>query len=648
MKKLLLFFFALLVFPISAFAKDTCDSNDIKIQSISLVDSTGHIEEISNASISNQKINLGLKMDVVGDSAEYKIVVKNNSLEDYYFDESALNIDKESVNYEVSFDDNTNFIKGGEEKIIYLKISYREQMNASNLDNGIYNGNQVVKLNIMTFENPFTGRFLGLLIFISLVVGFFILYKDRKMAAYLLLLISFVIPFSVSAVCKHSLEVNANFVIDAKEAIFLPGNEMNVKMKQLAGDDLSGLTNPQIHDNLTITSIEYSEVEPINTNKEEKNIVSTPDSQYPIYMWFDNGVIYWWSEDKTPALNENSRAFFLSFLSLQTIDGLSNIDTSNVTDLSYFFANNTSLLDVSPVYNWNVEKVNNMNATFNTCLTLEEIDLSKWKTSSLESFSNVFGMWEVHSNAGDLSSKLKRIILSERFDTSKVTNMYALLANNTHIEDYSFLRYLDVSNVTNLAQFFQFNLGLTNTEYINGMDVSSATSMRAMFHSCINLINVDLSNWHTDSLVDMSLMFYRCFNISEMNISNFNVSNVETMHYAFNSCQSLSSLNLRGWNTPKLTDLSNSFYGMNSLEELDISTFDTSKVTNFSKTFSASVKLNHIYVGEKWDTSANIGDTKDVFPSTCNLPNFSNTNPDYRDLSYAHTGEGGYLTLKTD
>ncbi len=646
MKKIFLFLI-LFLFPFVVFAKDMCNVNDIKILSIELENSTGHVEELSNASISNQMINLGLKMDVVGDSAEYKIVVKNNSDEDYYFDESALNIDMEAVNYEVYFDDNTNFIKSGEEKLLYLKISYREQMNAGNLDNGVYNGNQVVKLNIMTFENPFTGRFLGLLIFISLVVGFFVFYKDGKMAVCLLL-ISFVIPFSVSAVCKHSLEVNTNLVIDAKEAIFLPGNEMNIKMKQLAGDDLSGLTYPQNHDNLNITSIQYSEIEPIDANKEEKHIVSTSDSQYPIYMWFDNGVIYWWSEDKTPALNENSRAFFLSFLSLQTIDGLSNIDTSNVTNLSSFFANNISLLDVSPIYNWNVEKVKNMNSIFNTCLSLEEIDLSMWKTSSLESFSNVFGMWEVHSNAGDLSSKLKRIILSERFNTSKVTNMYALLANNTHIEDYSFLRYLDVSNVTNLAQFFQFNLGLTNTEYINDMDVSSATSMRAMFHTCMNLITVDLSNWHTDNLVDMSLMFYGCKSISEMNILNFNVSNVENMHYTFNNCQSLTSLDLSDWNTPKLTDLSYTFYGMVSLEELDISTFDTSKVTNFTKAFYASVKLNHIYVGEKWDTSANIGDTQYVFPSTCYLPNFSNTNPNYRDLSYAHTGEGGYLTLKTN
>ena len=104
MKKLFLFLI-LFLFPLLVFAKDTCDSDDIVIQSILLENSSGHLEELREATIANQKIDLGLKMDVVGDSAEYKIVVKNNSDEDYYFDERALNIDMESVNYEVLFDD---------------------------------------------------------------------------------------------------------------------------------------------------------------------------------------------------------------------------------------------------------------------------------------------------------------------------------------------------------------------------------------------------------------------------------------------------------------------------------------------------------------------------------------------------------------
>ena len=78
MKKFILFLIILLI-PFTVSAKDSCDPSNIEIQSIELENTTGNLEETSTASISNQKINLGLKMNVVGDTAEYKIVLKNNS-----------------------------------------------------------------------------------------------------------------------------------------------------------------------------------------------------------------------------------------------------------------------------------------------------------------------------------------------------------------------------------------------------------------------------------------------------------------------------------------------------------------------------------------------------------------------------------------
>ena len=97
MKKIFLFLILFLL-PFMVFAKDTCDSSNIEIKSITLNGTKGNIEEVSDASVSHQKINLGLKMNVLGDAAEYKIVLKNNSNEDYYFDEEALNLDLDSVN----------------------------------------------------------------------------------------------------------------------------------------------------------------------------------------------------------------------------------------------------------------------------------------------------------------------------------------------------------------------------------------------------------------------------------------------------------------------------------------------------------------------------------------------------------------------
>ncbi len=561
MKKLL-FLLLLLLIPVSVLAKDTCDINDIEIKSVVLENSIGNIEEVSDASIANQKINLGLKMNVIGDSAEYKIVLKNNSLVDYYFDEESLNLDMESVNYEIVFNDNTNLIKGGEEKVLYLKVSYKEKVDASTLDNGVYNSNQVVKIDVMNIENPFTGRLLGMLIFISLIIGFFVLYKDKKKTAYLLLLISLIIPFSVRAVCRHSLEVDTNLVIDAKEAVFLPGREINIKMKQLAGDDTSTVSNGYSFVDQNITAIKYSDSEPTDSNKEEKNIVSTSESQYPIYMWFDNGTIYWWSEDKTPALNNSSRLMFYLFKALQYVEGLETFDTSNSKSFDYFFDNNESLLsiekldkwntsnivsmiamfrsnyslkDISSIKNWDVSKVTDISYMFRSCVSLEVVDFSNWATPSLENMFNLFGMWDSTSHAR-FDSKLHTILLSEKFDTSKVTNMYALFANNTNIQDYSFLEYFDTSSVTEISQMFQNNVGLKSLNYLKNWNVSNAKIMNYMFSGTSITSLEGLENWDVSSLENANSMFNNIVSLQDASaINDWNISNVTDFSYMFNS-----------------------------------------------------------------------------------------------------------------
>ncbi len=779
MKRVLLLFLVLL-FPFSVYAKDTCDSNAINIESIKLESSTGYIKELRNADINNQKINLGLKMDVVGDSAEYKIVLKNSSDEDYFFGEEALNLDMDSFNYEVRFEDETNLIKGGEEKVVYLKVVYKEQIDSSNFNNGIYDGTQVMKLDMLTLENPYTGRFLGLLIFICLFIGFFVFYKDKKKTAYLLLIIGLIIPFTAKAICRHTLEVETNLVIDRRTAIFLPGVDVNVKMKHLAGDDTSSSANEYEFNNTSITSIQYSNVEPIDINKEEKNIVSIPESGYPIYMWYDNGTIYWWSEDNNPSLNVDASYMFNDLLNLSNIsgvenfdtssalslkylfyrssitsvmnlqnwdtskvedlswifknnlnllslDGLENWDTSNVNNLAYAFSYNMALTDMSAVKYWDVSKVTSMVQLFSSCVVLEEIDLSNWTTSdSLVSMFNMFGMWDLQGKGTD--SKLKRIILSDKFNTRNVTSLANFITCNNKIEDYSFLQYIDTSSVTNMYQtlaatnlvsleyikdwnvsnvkymhyMFAWDRSLQSVEAIKDWDVSNVTDMSYMFDSCTtlknlvglenwNVSNVDnmermfaysslqsveaLANWNTKSLTNMSKMFmnnrsllstrglenwdtskvtdinnlfFFCDKMTYINLENWDVSSVTNMDYAFAACVKASTINISSWRTDSLTSMALMFTAIQYVRELDIHNFDTRNVTDFSGIFDACENIEVIYVGENWSIESNTGDTAHAFYSTSRLRNFSPSNPDYRNLSYAHAGEGGYLTLKTD
>ncbi len=49
-------------------------------------------------------------------------------------------------------------------------------------------------------------------------------------------------------------------------------------------------------------SIEYN----LKITNNSNNDVSIAEATAPIYMWFDDGIIYWWSEEKTPSLNSDA------------------------------------------------------------------------------------------------------------------------------------------------------------------------------------------------------------------------------------------------------------------------------------------------------------------------------------------------------
>ena len=75
---------------------------------------------------------------------------------------------------------------------------------------------------------------------------------------------------------------------------------------------------------------------------------------------------------------------------------------------------------------------------------------------------------------------------------------------------------------------------------------------------------------------------------------------------------------------------------------------NTEEMWCFWKTFYNCPNLEHIYIGEGWDTSGNTDKTYLTFGSPMKLPNYDMSVSDRQDLKYAHAGEGGYFTLKTN
>ena len=330
----------------------------------------------------------------------------------------------------------------------------------------------------------------------------------------------------INASCFGS-SPNANCKINNKESLAIEGYVISQKMKALANPDVS--VNYSFSDS-KITSIIRSDNEPSDENKKEKNIISTNDSSYPAYIWYDNGIIYWWTESGTLTLNENSNYMFYNFTKLVDISSFQYFDTSNVKKLYAFLNNDGKIRSLEPLRNW---------------------------------------------------------------DTSKLENISFILSYAKSVESLDPLKGWNVSNVKYMTGSFNWMYGLKE---------------------------IDLDGWDTSNVVSMNSMFNDCINVTYVNVKSFDTSNVTDFGWMFNE--------------------------LKKLKELDISNFDTRKGKSFKRMFNNSTALEHIYVGDNWDTSLNIEEATAVFPTSCKLPNYSTSNDNYRHIKWANYDKGGYLTYK--
>lgn len=198
---------------------------------------------------------------------------------------------------------------------------------------------------------------------------------------------------------------------------------------------------------------------------------------------------------------------------LTSIEGLENLNTSDVTSMDYMFYKCEQLraLDLS---GFNTEKVENMRDMFSNCKNLETLNLSSFKTNSLTNMSEMFlecnkiaqldlsgfntsgvkALDQVFKNcyaleALDLSSfdtkwvtemsslfencqSLKTIYVSDRFSTFKVknsTNMFRYCNNLKGATAFADIQEKDKARANYTDGYFTKKVGM------NGLDIIGAT-----------------------------------------------------------------------------------------------------------------------------------------------------------------------------
>ena len=103
-------------------------------------------------------------------------------------------------------------------------------------------------------------------------------------------------------------------------------------------------------------------------------------------------------------------AWFQDFKNLTQIEGIENLNTANVTDMSYMFKNCSNLAELD-VTHFNTAKVTTMTGMFSGCSNLTELDLTHFNTE------NVTNMWLMFYGCESLTT----IYVSDDFVITNIT-----------------------------------------------------------------------------------------------------------------------------------------------------------------------------------------------------------------------------------
>ena len=332
---------------------------------------------------------------------------------------------------------------------------------------------------------------------------------------------------------------------------------------------------------------------------------------------------------------------------LTTINGLSNLNTENVTDMRNVFYG-CSVLTTLDLNSFVTTKTTNMSQMFYNCSQLQHITVGDgWTTNPVSSSANMFyscsnlpnfdasvvdktnahpydggyltegsstpiaptvyAIWCVDNATLYFLKSTKRLVAGRRFTPSgsstavNITNLWteekitatgssqpiwtSTTAIRNAIQHVAFeASFADVVPAS-VYRWFNNCSALTDITGTEYLNTSEATNMYEMFVNCKLLTSLDLSHFNTAKVKDMRYMFYNCTALETLDLSSFTTPEVTNMSYMFYNCSSLKSLDLHGFSNGKLENLDEMFYGCRALETLNMNGFGIGLVTNLHAIF---------------------------------------------------------------
>ena len=241
-------------------------ANDVKIESIDVLEKSESTEILTPATFEGLVVNVDIKFVDLHDYVKYKVVVSNTSDKDYRIRDN-IDFDKSKyIHYEYSFDNNSNVVRKNSKKIMTIIISYDNPVPDSelNADGSYSEPNKMVidlaRRNII--NNPKTNSTILVLLIIAtlLVCSVSIVgIKRKNTVTTMLLLLGIVslLPISILAIDEIQITINSKVMIE-REIEFCVYDEglTENKLYGRRSTDVQGVFNSS-YSNLILKAYKY-------------------------------------------------------------------------------------------------------------------------------------------------------------------------------------------------------------------------------------------------------------------------------------------------------------------------------------------------------------------------------------------------------
>ncbi len=371
---------------------------------------------------------------------------------------------------------------------------------------------------------------------------------------------------------------------------------------------------------------------------------------------------------------------FLFLTNLTSIEGLANLNTAVVTDMSYmfWFCSALTSLDLS---SFNTENVTNMEYMFYNCSSLQTVNVSSFDISNVTDLGIMFGG----------CSSLTTIFCNDDWSGSTAVNlgMFAGCTSlvgeegttyNEDAKDISYARldggpsapgyfsvapkvYTAFAEATGTLTYYYDNniasrTGLTelydpvgNPDAVRFRDYSKKVLKAVIDPSMKNANLVSMRNFFFGGIDNETFAFYTLPNMASIEgMENLNTASATDMNGMFTSCSALTSLDLSSFITTNVTNMNGMFMGCSSLQTLDVSSFNISNATNIEMMFAGCPKLTTIYCDDDWSNTTALSSY--MFSGCSKLVGSQGTSFDSNiiDATYARPDGGpsapGYFTMR--